>query len=340
GSATPGLTVLLTVGGQTYSVEANDQGIWRLELTTDLTEGLNSIEAKVTDSSNGLTSTANSSVFIDTGVPVVDVSLEDIRDTGIKGDFITQNRWPVFVGKSEPNCTVTFRLGETTVSVKADNQGNWRVEWPNQMAANSTNNFTITIEDVAGNSTQDNVTLVVDNQAPNLQFIGFTDETDLGNKDQIWTSHLTPTLTGTAEPGVRIEIKNGSSTWSTTADNNGNWEWTIPEGFVSDNGRQQDYTFHVIAIDAAGNKTQQSQQLHFHKKHNFTATSGLTPETDSDQKGDMITTNARPSFQGNINIDGGGSILGGELLINGKTYPVTIHRSGNSWSWSCALTSE
>ena len=340
GSATPGLIVVLTVGGQTYSVEANEQGIWRLELTTDLTEGLNSIEAKVIDSSTGLTSTANSSVFIDTGVPTVDFSLEDVRDTGIKGDFITQNRLPVFVGKSEPNCTVTFQLGETTVSVKADSNGNWRVEWPNEMAANSTNDFTITIEDVAGNSTQDNVTLVVDNKAPNLQIIGFSDETDLGTKDKVWTSNLTPTLTGTAEPGARIEIKNGKLTWVTTADQNGNWEWTIPEGFIPDNGKQQKYTFHAIAIDAAGNSTQQNVVLNFLKKHNFSTTSGLTPETDSDQQGDMVTTNFRPTFQGNINMDGGGSIISGELLINGKTYPVEIHQSGNSWSWSCALTSD
>lgn len=340
GSATPGLTVVLTVGGQTYSVEANEQGIWRLELTTDLTEGLNSIEAKVTDSSNGLTSTANSSVFIDTGVPMVEFLLEDICDTGIKGDFITQNCWPVFVGKSEPNSTVTFQLGETTVSVKADNQGNWRVAWPNIMEANSTNNFTITIEDVAGNSTQDNVTLVVDNKAPNLQFIGLSDESDLGSKDQVRTSDLTPTLTGTAEPGVRIEIKNGWKTWTTTADKDGRWELTIPEGYFPDNGREQKYTFTVTAIDAAGNKTQQIKPLYFHKKHNFTATSGLTPETDSDQKGDMVTTNFRPSFKGDINLDGGGSILGGELQINGKTYPVVIHSSGGRWSWSCALTSD
>ncbi|EOJ9933968.1 TPA: Ig-like domain repeat protein [Escherichia coli] len=341
GSATPGLTVLLTVGGQTYSVEANDQGIWRLELTTDLTEGLNSIEAKVTDSSNGLTSTANSSVFIDTGVPVVDFSLEEIRDTGIKGDFITQNRWPVFVGKSEPNCTVTFQLGETTVSVKADNQGNWRVAWPNQMAANSTNNFTITIEDVAGNSTQDNVTLVVDNSAPNLTFSGVSDESNTSSVGPWYTTDLTPTLTGQSEPGVQISIRFGSWTWTTTTDNNGKWEFTLPEGVIPDNGRQQQLSFTITATDAAGNsKELRNWVVNVHKKHNFSATSELTPETDSDQKGDMVTTNARPSFQGNINLDGGGSVIGGELVINGTTYPVVIHQSGNSWSWSCALTSD
>lgn len=36
----------------------------------------------------------------------------------------------------------------------------------------------------------------------------------------------------------------------------------------------------------------------------------------------------------------GGSVIGGELVINGTTYPVVIHQSGNSWSWSCALTSD
>ncbi|EFE0636508.1 hypothetical protein BOB65_004124 [Escherichia coli] len=341
GSATPGLTVLLTVGGQTYSVEANEQGIWRLELTTDLTEGLNSIEAKVTDSSNGLTSTANSSVFIDTGAPVVNFSLEDNRDTGIKGDFITKNRWPVFVGKSEPNCTVTFQLGETTVSVKADNQGNWRVEWPNIMEANSTNNFTITIEDVAGNSTQDNVTLVVDTNAPNIKFSGVTDESYTSSINAWHTVDLTPTINGNAEPGATITINCGSRTWTTTANNNGEWKFTLPEGFISDNGKKHDLSFTITATDAAGNSSSlRNWIVRVHKKHNFSTTTELTPETDSDYKGDMVTTNARPSFQGEINLDGEGSVIGGELVINGKTYPVVVTNSGNKWSWNCALTSD
>lgn len=338
GTATPGLTVVIKIGDQEFTTQADDEGNWSFEFKTDLEEGLNEYTVTVTDPETGLNSTASSSVFIDTGVPETSLVLENDRDTGVKGDFITKNRWPVFVGKSEPNTEVTIKLGDVTKTVTADAQGNWRVAWPNQMADNSTNRFEVTVTDVAGNKTESSINLVIDNKAPNLNFIGFTEESDLGAKDQVWTSTLTPTLTGTAEPGATITIANGNRKWTVTANEKGKWEFQIPNGLFPDNGREQEYTFNVTATDAAGNSTTQQKLLHFHKKKNFTTTVALTNDTDSDTKGDWVTTNKNPTFTGTINLDGGGYVTNGTVTINGKDYPVVLSKSGSTWKWSCTIS--
>ncbi|HHC6465482.1 TPA: Ig-like domain-containing protein [Vibrio parahaemolyticus] len=338
GTATPGLTVVINIAGQQFTTEANSDGKWRFEFNTELPEGLNEYSVTVLDPATSLTSTATSSVFIDTGAPAIDVNLENIRDTGTKGDFITKNTWPVFHGKTEPNCTVKITIGGKTQTVTSNSQGDWSIAWPTQMAMNSTNKVDISITDVAGNRTENSINLVVDNTAPNVQFIGLTDASDTGTKDKYWTTDLTPEIHGTAEPGSKITIMiNGNLEWTTTADRNGHWKFEFPEGTFPDNGAQHTKAVWVTATDAAGNSTQTMQTIYVHKKHGFTFTTAMTAATDTDEKGDMVTTNKRPEFGGNITLNGGGSIAYGVLSIAGKDYEVRFDTTQQPWKWSCSI---
>nr|WP_182028029.1 Ig-like domain-containing protein [Vibrio parahaemolyticus] len=347
GNTNPGLTVVINIGGQTFSTKADDDGKWSFAFNTDLPEGLNEYTVTVVDPTTGLSSTASSGVIIDTASPDINISLDADRDSGVKGDFITFFGRPTFSGKTEPNCKITFVCNGYKMETTSDSQGNWHVIWGEPLGSEGQLHqytFNVTVTDIAGNVTNKDFTLVVDKQGPMVQLDGLTDESDTGVDDSHnvvngrrveYTTDLTPTVDGRAEPNSTIEILFNNKKFATVrVDENGYWSYTFPQGYFRDNGKAQLVEFGVVGIDAAGNRGPKSYfDLYVHKKYQLSTSCELSRDTDTDEIGDMVTTNHRPTFQGTVNLGGTGSITHGELRINGKVYSINI----NKLSWSCSL---
>ena len=335
GQATAGTTILVTIAGNSYTTTSAADGSWSIQITHPLSEGLHKYTVTATDDSSGLSTSVSNNVFIDTIPPETTVSLTDATDTGIKGDMITKNQRPVFTGKTEPGATVTLRIDGQVINATADHQGNWTIQGPTWgLPANYIANYSITVTDQAGNSTVTNGQVTIDNTAPTSSNAELDSNSDTGDKDRYYTNSLTPTVTGKIEPGSTLKIKINGTTYNVTdIDAHGNWKFTIPAGTVADNGNYHTVRFEYIATDAAGNSSPTKSDTIYICKRKLIITSGISDATDTDTKGDNLTSNARPTLEGTITGGQPSDNVRGTITINGKTYPLTITNNGKKWSF-------
>ncbi|WP_392421772.1 Ig-like domain-containing protein [Edwardsiella piscicida] len=333
GQATPGVTILLTIAGNSYTTIAAADGSWSIDISQPLNEGHNGYTVVATDPNSGLSSTINNNIFIDSLAPGATVVLTDASDSYIKGDMITSDRRPQFTGKTEPGATVSLIIDGVTFTTTADQNGNWLLG-PSHTLPNGTLGYTVIMTDIAGNqnTTQGNIT--IDSSAPRMNNAALNEIDDTGVQDRYWTNLLTPTIKGWAEPGVKLTISiNGNIYDITDISSDGTWRFQLPHGIALDNGLEQEIKYWVTATDSAGNSAGTVDAI-FIAKRKLTITDGLSEETDSDTKGDKLTSVTNPTLQGTISGGAASDNLHGTITIGGKTYPLTITDGGTHWSFS------
>ncbi|EBS6869901.1 Ig-like domain repeat protein [Salmonella enterica] len=335
GQATPDTIIVLTIAGQSYTTTAAADGTWSIDVIHPLNEGFNEYTVTATDTGTGLSAITTNNVFIDTLNPQSTVGLTSDSDTGIKGDMITKSTRPVFTGKTEPGAEISLDIDGQIVTTTADHNGNWTLQGPTWgLPPNYTTDYTVIVTDKAGNQTTTKGTLITDNVAPSLTGSELHSSSDTGDKDRYWTNDLTPTLTGRVEPGSKLTIRINDKTYNVTdIASDGTWKFTLPAGLVQDNGAYHTVRFSVTATDAAGNTATTSDAIYICKRK-LTITSGLSDETDSDTKGDNLTSVTKPTLEGTIAGGQANDNLRGTITIGGKTYPLTITAGGTKWSFT------
>ncbi|ECE6272851.1 Ig-like domain repeat protein [Salmonella enterica subsp. diarizonae] len=335
GQATPDTVIVLTIAGQSYTTTAAADGSWSIDVTHALNEGFSEYTVTATDTGTGLSAITTNNIFIDTLNPLSTVGLTSDSDTGIKGDMITKTTRPVFTGKTEPGATITLHIDGQIRHTTADHKGDWTLQGPTWgLPPNYKAGYTIIVTDKAGNKTTTKGSVTTDNTAPSLTSSELHSSSDTGDKDRYWTNDLTPTLTGRAEAGSKVTIRINDKTYNVTdIASNGTWKFTLPAGLVQDNGNYHTIRFSVTATDAAGNTTTTSDAIYICKRK-LTITSGLSDETDSDTKGDNLTSVTKPTLEGTIAGGQPSDNLRGTITIGGKTYPLTITAGGTKWSFT------
>lgn len=335
GQATPDTMIVLTIAGQSYTTTAAADGSWSIEVTHPLNEGFNEYTVTATDTGTGLSAITTNNVFIDTLNPISTVGLTKDSDTGTKGDMITKSTKPVFTGKTEPGAEISLKIDGQIVTTTANHNGNWTLQGPTWgLPPNYTANYTVIVTDKAGNQTTTKGTLITDNAAPSLTRSELHSNSDTGDKDRYWTNDLTPTLTGRVEPGSKLTIRINNKTYNVTdIATDGTWKFTLPKGLIPDNGTYHTVRFYMTATDAAGNTSTNNDAIYICKRK-LTITSGLSDETDSDTKGDNLTSVTKPTLEGTIAGGQANDNLRGTITIGGKTYPLTITAGGTKWSFT------
>ncbi|WP_370087849.1 Ig-like domain-containing protein [Ekhidna sp.] len=167
GTAEPGSTVTVQVGGATYEVTADGSGNWTIDTETlaptsgtfapDV-NGANEVIVESTDAAGNSTfDITNLELTIDTTDPVAPtVESQTTVDTT-----------PVLNGTAEPGSQVQVEVGGATYLVVADASGNWSVDTETATPAsgtfapdtNGSNEVVVTSTDAAGNSSVDTSTL-------------------------------------------------------------------------------------------------------------------------------------------------------------------------------------
>jgi hypothetical protein len=273
GTAEAGSTVTIRDGDTVLgTVKADAQGKWSYTPTSTLPEGEHRFTVTATDAA-GNESGRSGEFVLTTDYTAPDASklaITGVEDnvgeiTGnVAANGSTDDTTPVITGTGTAGDTIRVYttlngqktlLGETTV----DANGNWRLELDDSHALPAGNHQLTAVEiDPAGNSTSPtpayNVTVVTGSPAaPSINTVmdnvGVTEPLQKGSV----TDDNTPTLSGTAGPGLVVRIyDDGQMIGSTVADSEGNWSFTTP---VRGDG---EHSFTADAVNGVGQVSPES----------------------------------------------------------------------------------
>ncbi len=194
---------------------ANGSGAWSFDYTgTPLVNGQTyQVTATSRDASlNVSIPSAAYAVTIDTSAPFI---TGITNDTGMAGDFRTNDQTLVFFGKSAPNAVVTIILDEVTLGTStADGSGNWSYDYTGTTL--SPGSYVLKVE--SGGSPADSRTIVIDTSAPLL-----TSTTPLDNAVAVAVgSNITMTFNENIIAGSgNLMISNGAGDTRTIDINDG-----------------------------------------------------------------------------------------------------------------------
>lgn len=244
GTAEAGSTVTIYDGGVaigTALVASN--GTWTFTPSTDLTESTHQITVRATDAAGNLGPA--SPVFtltVDLTPPTAPTAIVLTDDTGaIRGTITagtpTDASKPILAGTGEPGGTITIydngvAVGTTTVLPN----GTWSVT-PDGPLPDGTHTITVVETDAAGNQS-----------AASEPIIFTVDTTPPLAPGDLVVSNDGGTITGTAEPGSTVTIREGDAILGTpVADSEGNFSLTLTPPKLNGEILTAD------ATDAAGN---------------------------------------------------------------------------------------
>ncbi|WP_348821223.1 Ig-like domain-containing protein [Lactococcus garvieae] len=305
GTAEPGSKVEIkdSTGAVIGSATADGSGNYSVDLPASVGPNAN-ITVTATDAAGNVSTPTAGKTPADADTTAPDAPVI----TGITGN--STDGYTV-TGTAEPGSKVEIKdsTGAVIGSATADGSGNYSVSLPGSVGANA--DITATATDAAGNvsaPTSGKTPADADTTAPDAPVItGIT-----GNSTDGYT------VTGTAEPGSKVEIKDstGAVIGSATADGSGNYSVDLP-GSVGPNAN-----ITVTATDAAGNVS--------------TPTTGKTPAdpkalaaptitnvTGNSTKGYVVTGKTEAGYTVEIK-DGSGKVIGSAKADSSGNYSVTL----------------
>ena len=215
------------------STQADIYGSWSLEITTDLTNGINVVTAR--------TATQISNEFvINVELPnpvTIDYAYDNVGQHQYlnNGYGKTDDTRPTFFGRAGANQIVTLYSGSNVLgSAKADGNGNWSLEIANELTSgintviahtetHVSNSFSVTVETTA------DVPVTIDYAYDNVAQHQY-----LYNRSTVKTDDARPTFYGRAGAGQIVTLYSGENVLgSVRADNDGQWTLEISRDLSS-----------------------------------------------------------------------------------------------------------
>lgn len=168
-------------------------------------------------------------------VEAANLAVDEIAPNAPKVKTTVSDKTIAIEGLSEKYATVTIKNGTKTVgSTLVNGDGSWHIKLSKQVAGTS---LRVVTTDTAGNASAATSITVLDKTAPNVPTITTT------------VSDRTTTISGTAEKGATVVVKNGTKTIATTkAASSGKWSVKIPK-------QKAKTTLTITATDAAKNQS-------------------------------------------------------------------------------------
>ena len=219
---------------------ADSAGMWSFIPTQALAEGAHDIHATAFDQYSHLSPASNLvSIVIDTNAPA-----RPTITSPVNGAVVPAN--VQIVGSGEATSTAeVFIDGISIGTIPVDAAGRWSIT-PNPALIEGARTITASVRDRAGNvsALSTAVLILVDGTAPGVPVI-------ITPTDGAVTTDQTPTIVGTAEPAINVDLFFGESlVGTTTADSFGAWNFT-PASALADGT----YEITAKARDATGNSS-------------------------------------------------------------------------------------
>jgi hypothetical protein len=248
GTAEANSTVMIYVGGNAAgTVKADANGNYTYTFNPAMADGSYVITATATDAAGNTSAHSPAlNITIDAAAPETPAAPQLIGgNNGIINDAT-----PSIKGDAEANSTVTVYVdGKPVGTTKGDANGHYTYTFDPALT-DGPHNITVTATDATGNTSGQSpaLAIVIDTQAPAVPTV---------TTDKSPTSDNTPTVTGKAEPNSTVTIiVDGKPAGTTTADGNGNYNYTFNPALSDGN-----HNVTTTATDAAGNTSQQTPPL-------------------------------------------------------------------------------
>ncbi|MBO9723066.1 MAG: BapA prefix-like domain-containing protein [Novosphingobium sp.] len=255
GTAEPGTTVSINIGGVIETAQVNESGAWSVTPASPLPSG--PIQVTVIDAAGNVSGPTNGAIDADAPpAPAIGVVFDDVgpKQIPIVSGAPTDDARPVFTGTAEANAVIRIYEGTTLLGTAvANGNGEWSVT-PDAPLSEGNHNLTITATDAVGNESDPTpFLLVVDTQVPDAPAITLVADNAGPESGNVgpggFTDDPRPVLTGTAEPDSVVSIYSNGVLLG-TADTNGLGIWTFtPDADLP----QGSNSFLIVATDAAGN---------------------------------------------------------------------------------------
>ncbi|MBQ0367298.1 Ig-like domain-containing protein [Providencia rettgeri] len=343
GFATAGAKVTLIIGNERFSVFAdNVTGNWEIQ-AKELAEGNNSYLVTAEHPTNGQTKDISGNIFIDTISPVLAIELSTETDTGTKGNFITAHRKPVFTGKSEPGSEITLELNNELASTVVDNNGFWNLALPNELPKDFIGDYKITVTDTADNQFEKIGTLTINDNPPKIINAALASQWSLGKfHGDKSTNDLEATFTGKVTPGSSLKFKFRLSKKVehifpiTNIDNEGNWSFSLPPGFLVADRRYDLDQMVLVATSSSGIVTEQSIEEKGIQIKDSVLNVTFQVAAESSSTGEInssLSSSRSPKLQGTISGASDRDELSASIMIGGKQYNVLLTNGRKKWDF-------
>ncbi|MDU2729410.1 Ig-like domain-containing protein [Pantoea sp.] len=337
GQAEAGTTVSVYDGDTLLgTVTVGADGLWSFT-TPALSNGSHSLTATVTDAAGNVSApTAAIVVNVAADLPPATSSLEITDDSGstlvpLTNGASTADSTPTLSGLTTAGALVTLYNGDTVIgSVTADASGQWN--FTPAALADGTYAFRADTTNADGSITPSPVlTITIDTLAPTTPAdLQLTNDDGAAVAAGGATNDNTLTLSGSAEPGSTVTVRDGDTLLGTvTAGGDGSWSFTTP---VLTDGS---HSLTATVTDAAGNVSAASAPLNFTVDTQAPeAVSGLVVTDDvGDSTGPLTsgatTDDATPVLSGQAEPDSLLTIYDNGVAIGS----LTVGTDGN-WSFT------
>ncbi|AWH89592.1 Ig-like domain-containing protein [Limnobaculum parvum] len=329
-----GQTVVISLNGKSYVATVDVQGNWSTTIPTGdlqlLSDGSFPLVVKATDIAGNIGSVALN-IVVDTTPPTLAIKALATDNILTASEMAVTQTISGSASITEQGQTVIITLNGKSYQALVGANGQWSTSIPSsdlQLLSSGDDTITVSLQDVAGNSSQISQVITVKTELPEVTILPFAGD-DVLDGSEAKTAQLLSGSTTHAETGSLITVELNSQTYTTQVLADGSWSIIVPAGDLAQlaNGT---FTIQVSVTDVAGQTAQ--------AEHSFIV--------DNNQGGIAIAIVATDDYL-NFQEASQTQVISGTtshvdpaqpvtVMLNGKTYTAIVQPDG---SWKIAISS-
>ncbi|MEG5589677.1 Ig-like domain-containing protein [Enterobacter hormaechei] len=328
-TAEVGQTVTVTLGGNSYTAQVQQGGVWSVNVPgTDLSalaDNGYTVQASVSDAA-GNPGSAGKAITLDTTPPTVSFNVvagDDVINSVEHGQaqIVSGTATGASVGDK-----VVITIGSNQYTTTVDASGKWSVGVPASVISaltDGTVTLSATITDSAGNSSTQTHDVVV-NTASVALAVNTLSGDDVINAAEAGASLVINGSSAQFASGTQVTINLNGKSYTATIQSDGSWTTTVPAADVGTLADGASYQVSVSAQDSAGNSASAT--------HTISVDTSAPVISVNTLSGDDVL-NAAEAQQA-LTVQGSSSAEAGQTVtvtLGGKTYTALVANDG-TWT--------
>ena len=328
-TAEVGQTVTVTLGGNSYTAQVQQGGVWSVNVPgTDLSalaDNGYTVQASVSDAA-GNPGSAGKAITLDTTPPTVSFNVvagDDVINSVEHGQaqIVSGTATGASVGDK-----VVITIGSNQYTTTVDASGKWSVGVPASVISaltDGTLTLSATITDSAGNSSTQTHDVVV-NTASVALTVNTLSGDDVINAAEAGASLVINGSSAQFASGTQVTITLNGKSYTATIQSDGSWTTTVPAADVGTLADGASYQVSVSAQDSAGNSASAT--------HTISVDTTAPVISVNTLSGDDVLNAAEA--QQPLTVHGSSSAEAGQTVtvtLGGKTYTALV---GSDGTWT------